>query len=120
KNNFKIGNEIFNQCVLFYSIFTGLLISLGRSEWSETIGLVSRYSTFSIAGFISIFFIFLNNNNFKFSKIIKNTMLFTFLISSTFYWIYGIISVKEIYNSKNFYYNLLVDENYGLQKIDYR
>ncbi|MFA5480441.1 MAG: hypothetical protein WC337_10500 [Candidatus Muiribacteriota bacterium] len=47
-------------------------------------------------------------------------MLFTFIISSTFYWIYGIISVKEIYDSKNFYHNLLIDENYGLQKIDYR
>jgi hypothetical protein len=120
KNYDKSKINLFNLLFLFYSLSTGILISSGRSEWSDKIGLLSRYSTFSISAYIAIFFIILSLKDFKIKKIIVFSLLTIFFVSSFFYLIHGTIAARNIYNSRNFYHNLLVDENYGLQKIDYR
>ncbi|MFA7578401.1 MAG: hypothetical protein WC002_10085, partial [Candidatus Muiribacteriota bacterium] len=46
-------------------------------------------------------------------------LLFSMLLSSVFYSFYGSISAKNIYNTKDFYWGLLFDEKFGLDKIDY-
>lgn len=114
--NKKILDCFFNWCLLFYSIGTGILIAFGRGFWGFDSALISRYSTFSITGLLAVFFLL---KKIERLKILRYILLFSMLLSSVFYSFYGSISAKNIYNTKEFYWGLLFDENYGLQKIDY-
>jgi ankyrin repeat protein len=117
KIDFNYKNNFFYKSIIFYSFFTGLLIIGGRSFWGDEITLVSRYSTFSITGFCGLF-LWIKKIELKKHFIMSITILLI-LFSTIFNFYYGFISIKEIYKTKDFYSKILLDSNYGLDKIDY-
>ena len=114
QKNDNLKKHCFNVSLIFYSIFTGILITIGRKNefWTAT---QSRYSTFSIIGIIGLFL--LVQNIVKFPNI-KKIISFLIILFSVYNFYNGIFAAENIYKIKKTQQLYITQQNFNSDKIN--
>jgi len=108
--------NFFNNCLMFFSIFTGLFIIAGRNNLGLGSILSSRFSTFSIIGITGLYLSLIKCFGHKKYLII---LLSIFLISSSFFYLFQAnISLTRMNNYITHVKNHIYEKDFDVSKIN--